>query len=43
MGIEASAVVGSASEILPEPVKIAFALALIPFITYGISRKQCRQ
>ncbi|WP_292462987.1 SO_0444 family Cu/Zn efflux transporter [Methanolobus sp.] len=43
MGIEASAVVGSASEILPEPVKIAFALALIPFIIHGISRKQCRQ
>ena len=43
MGIEASAVVGSASEILPEPVKIIFALSLIPFIVYGISRKQCRQ
>jgi len=43
LGIEASSVVGSASEILPEPLKLIFALALIPFIVHGISRKQCRQ
>jgi hypothetical protein len=43
IGVEASSVVGSASEILPEPVKVIFALVLIPFIVYGISKKHCRQ
>lgn len=43
MGIEASSVVGSASEVLPEPVKTAFALMLIPFIMHGIFRKHCKQ
>ncbi len=43
IGVEASSVVGSASEILPEPVKVIFALILIPFIVHGISKKHCRQ
>lgn len=43
LGIEASSVVGSASEILPESVKLIFALVLLPFIVCGISKKQCKQ
>lgn len=43
LGIEASSVVGSASEILPESVKLIFALVLLPFIVRGISKKQCKQ
>lgn len=38
LGIEASAIVGSASEVLPVPVKTAFALLLIPMLIYGIYR-----
>ncbi|MDK2911067.1 MAG: uncharacterized protein PWR29_24 [Methanolobus sp.] len=43
LGIEASSVVGSASEILPEPLKLVFALALLPFIVHGVSKKQRKQ
>ena len=41
LGIEASAIVGSASDIIPEQVKLLFALLLIPLIVYGMSRKKC--
>ncbi|WP_406660135.1 SO_0444 family Cu/Zn efflux transporter [Methanolobus sp. ZRKC3] len=39
LGIEASSIVGSASELMPQSVKTAFALLLIPLMAYGIYKE----
>jgi hypothetical protein len=40
LGIEASSIVGNASEVLDPMVKTAFALLLIPFIVNGIYKQR---
>ncbi len=39
LGIEASSIVGSASETMPEEIKTAFAVLLIPLMIYGIYKE----
>jgi uncharacterized membrane protein YraQ (UPF0718 family) len=36
LGIKSSSIVGSTSDLMPEPVKTAFALLLIPMMVYGV-------
>ena len=40
LGIEASSIVGSASEILAPEIKTAFALVLTPFMAYGVYKQK---
>lgn len=41
LGIQAAAIVGSGGDIVPPYIQLAFALVLLPLMTYGIVRKKC--
>lgn len=41
MGVEVTSIVGSTSETLPQGVKTAFALLMIPLIAYSLYRARC--
>jgi uncharacterized protein len=40
MGISASATLGTAKELLPEDLKVIFAILLLPLMLYGIFRRE---